>query len=110
MTTPNPTQSATAAAYTALDTAGGRCQCRGDCGNPHVLDDGGGQCPVLDHWPDDCDLDVTPADPRRDRDDRTALPVGQLRVRCSTCWREAHQLAREQSTQHPTGHYPTVAA
>lgn len=88
------TTTTTSAWYDARDRAGERCECRGECGSAHRLDEGGGQCPVRDHWPDVVDLAVTPADAAHQLADAVDLPAVQLAIRCSLCWAGAHTLAR----------------
>lgn len=89
-----------------MKTAGYRCQCTGQCGNPHAKD--GGRCPrehdgyTSKHgrrvW-----LLAAPADPLTTDAAAARLPADALRAWCADCHTAAACLARGRLPAVPAG-------
>ncbi|MGW2043740.1 hypothetical protein ACWCPF_00955 [Streptomyces sp. NPDC001858] len=84
---------------TVMEAAGHRCQCGGECGNPHNRD--AGRCPrEHDHYTSKhgrlVRLMAAPADPLATDVAAAALPSGELRAWCPDCHTAAARLARKQ--------------
>lgn len=92
--------------YEVRDRAGGRCECAGECGSPHRK--GGGRCHVEDHWPDWCDLTVTPADAGESIETAARLPCVALRLRCSGCWRALRHAASARARESAQAAQPAL--
>ncbi|MEU6535878.1 hypothetical protein [Streptomyces sp. NPDC047000] len=83
---------------TVMRVAGYRCQCGGECGNPHGRD--GGRCPrEHDHYTSKhgrrVRLMAAPVDPLASDVTAAALPASGLRAWCPDCHTAAARLARK---------------
>ncbi|MGW5099187.1 hypothetical protein [Streptomyces sp. NPDC004100] len=87
-----------AAVFTAvMEAAGYRCQCGGECGQPHIKGDG--RCPhEHDHYTSKhgrlVRLMAAPVDPLATDVAAARLPVSALRAWCSDCHTAAARRAR----------------
>ncbi|MFJ6729637.1 hypothetical protein ACIQPQ_32540 [Streptomyces sp. NPDC091281] len=83
---------------TVMEAAGHRCQCGGECGNPHNRD--GGRCPrEHDHYTSKhgrrVRLMAAPTDPLATDLTAARLPASELRAWCPGCHTAAARLARK---------------
>jgi hypothetical protein len=81
-----------------MEVAGYRCQCSGECGNPHTK--GGGRCQhEHDHYTSKhghrVRLMAAPADPLATDVEAARLSASALRAWCSGCHGAAARLARK---------------
>ncbi|MFI7347227.1 hypothetical protein ACIBSR_13235 [Streptomyces sp. NPDC049936] len=95
-----------AAVFTAvMGAAGYRCQCEGECGNPHAK--GEGRCPhEHDHYTSKhgrlVRLMAAPVDPLATDVAAARLPASELRAWCPDCHTAAARLARKRLPAAPT--------
>ncbi|MFG2962294.1 hypothetical protein ACGFZS_03320 [Streptomyces sp. NPDC048288] len=94
---------------TVMEAAGYRCQCSGQCGNPHAKD--GGRCPrEHDHYTSKhgrrVRLMAAPADPLTTDVVAAALPASELRAWCADCHTAAARLAKKQRAMAPADDPP----
>lgn len=80
-----------------MRAAGYRCQCTGQCGNPHAKSDG--RCPREHDAPSSkrghlVRLLAAPADPLTPPVAAASLPAGELRAWCPECHSAAVRAAR----------------
>ncbi|MFF7202053.1 hypothetical protein [Streptomyces sp. NPDC008141] len=80
-----------------MEAAGRRCQCTGECGNPHTR--GEGRCPrEHDSYTSKhgrrVRLMAAPADPSTPPTQAVRLPASQLRAWCPECYAAAIRRAR----------------
>ncbi|MFF2931079.1 hypothetical protein [Streptomyces mirabilis] len=84
---------------TVMETAGHRCQCEGECGNPHAKGDGRCQH-EHDHYTSKhgrrVRLVAAPTDPLATDVAAARLPASALRAWCPDCHAGAARLARKQ--------------
>ncbi|MFH8284713.1 hypothetical protein [Streptomyces antibioticus] len=90
---------------TVMEVAGHRCQCGGECGNPHNRD--GGRCPrEHDHYTSKhgrrVRLMAAPVDPLATDLTAARLPASELRAWCPDCHTAAARLARKRLPTAPT--------
>ncbi|MEV5976136.1 hypothetical protein [Streptomyces sp. NPDC052114] len=90
---------------TVMNAAGSRCQCEGQCGQPHTKSQG--RCPhEHDHYTSKhgrlVRLMAAPADPLTSTVAAASLPASELRAWCPDCHTAARRLAQKQQ--------PTTAA
>ncbi|MFC7896405.1 hypothetical protein [Streptomyces sp. NPDC057381] len=96
-----------AAVFTAvMEAAGYRCQCHGECGNPHTK--GEGRCPhEHDHYTSKhgrlVRLMAAPVDPLATDVAAARLPASELRTWCPDCHTAAARLARKHLPAAATG-------
>ena len=94
-----------AAVFTAvMEAAGYRCQCGGECGNPHTKGDG--RCPhEHDHYTSKhgrrVRLMAAPADPLATDVTAARLPIGELRAWCPDCHTAAARHAKKRLPAAP---------
>jgi hypothetical protein len=89
---------------TVMAAAGGRCQCEGECGQPHAKSDG--RCPrEHDHYASKhggpVRLMAAAADPLTPDRQAAALPASALRAWCPQCFTAARRTAQRQATHAP---------
>ncbi|MEU0059585.1 hypothetical protein [Streptomyces sp. NPDC006334] len=87
-----------------MEAAGYRCQCGGECGNPHAKD--AGRCPrEHDHYTSKhgrlVRLIAAPGDPLATDVAAAGLPAGELRAWCPDCHTAAARLARKRLPAAP---------
>ena len=87
-----------------MRAAGFRCQCRGECGNPHKK--GAGRCPrehdqYASKHRGPVRLISAPADPAVTGVAATRLPRGELRAWCPECHDGARRAANRAARQVP---------
>ncbi|MEV5959620.1 hypothetical protein AB0M11_38770 [Streptomyces sp. NPDC051987] len=85
--------------HTVMEAAGYRCQCSGECGNPHAKD--AGRCPrEHDHYTSKhgrrVRLMAAPVDPLAAGVAAARLPASALRAWCPDCHEAAARRARKQ--------------
>ncbi|MFJ1651744.1 hypothetical protein ACIOC2_10065 [Streptomyces sp. NPDC088337] len=90
---------------TVMKAAGHRCQCGGECGNPHNRD--AGRCPrEHDHYTSKhgrlVRLIAAPVDPLATDVAAAGLPASELRAWCPDCHTAASRLAKKQRVAAPT--------
>ncbi|MFF3062672.1 hypothetical protein [Streptomyces sp. NPDC057909] len=82
---------------TVMAAANGRCQCAGECGQPHTQSQQ--RCPRQHGW--QAPLVAAPADPATPDRIAVTLPAGSLRAWCSTCFTAAQRLTQRSSAHTP---------
>ncbi|MDC7338936.1 hypothetical protein PQR15_23575 [Streptomyces lydicus] len=85
---------------TVMKAAGWRCQCTGECGQPHAKSDG--RCPrehdgYAGKHGGPIRLLAAPADLTIPDRQAVALPVGKLRAWCPSCLATARRIAKRQA-------------
>ncbi|MEW2084182.1 hypothetical protein [Streptomyces sp. NPDC005283] len=88
-----------------MAAAGGRCQCEGECGQPHTK--GEGRCPrehdkYAGKHSGPVRLMAAAADPLTTDLQAAALPASELRAWCPPCFTAARRIAKRKTNQTPT--------
>ncbi|MEU2472056.1 hypothetical protein ABZ601_13260 [Streptomyces sp. NPDC012842] len=88
---------------TVMDAAGGRCQCTGQCGQPHAKTDG--RCPrehdaYAGKHGGPTRLMAAAADPSLTDHQAASLPAARLRAWCPGCFTAAQRTTHHIDEQH----------
>ncbi|ANZ18633.1 hypothetical protein O1L44_22520 [Streptomyces noursei] len=86
---------------TVMGAACWRCQCTGECGQPHAQSEG--RCPrehggYVGKHGGPVRLIAAPADPTTTNLQAVALPAGELRAWCPNCLAAARRIAKQQTS------------